>query len=119
MLYLIVIIHGYFFLDKPSPNEYNQTCVENCSDYEREPDNDNPFVCKALEKSNGTNPDNKKKEAGTDYLLWIFIAVISILLIIITICICKKCCGEKGNLEITEEISTETELNEKEPDSIN
>ena len=27
MLYLIVIIHGYFFLDKPSPNEYNQTCV--------------------------------------------------------------------------------------------
>ena len=100
-------------------DEYNQTCVENCSDYEREPDNDNPFVCKALEKSNGTNPDNKKKEAGTDYLLWIFIAVISILLIIITICICKKCCGEKGNLEITEEISTETELNEKEPDSIN
>ena len=100
-------------------DEYNQTCVENCSDYEREPDNDNPFVCKALEKSNGTNPDNKKKEDGTDYLLWIFIAVISILLIIITICICKKCCGEKGNLEITEEISTEAELNEKEPDSIN
>ena len=92
-------------------DDYNQTCVENCTDYGREFVN-NSFDCKPLRKNNGTNPDGNGKESETDYLLWIFIAVIAILLIIITICICKKCFGDKSNSEIMEEISTE--LDEKE-----
>ena len=91
-------------------DDYNQTCVENCTDYGREFVN-NSFDCKPLRKNNGTNPDGNGKESETDYLLWIFIAVIAILLIIITICICKKCFGDKSNSEIMEEISTE--LDEK------
>ena len=71
---------------------------------------ENSFEC-VRSNSTQNDPENKKN-SGSDYLLWIFVAVVAVLLIIITFCICKKCLGEKNNNEIMEEITTE--LDDKE-----
>ena len=91
-------------------NDYlNKTCVKNCTESGRE-FSGNSFECKPLNK-NGTNGGDTDKEKGNvDYLLWIFIAIVGIVLIIITICIIKKCCTNK-NSDLVEEISQE--LSEK------
>ena len=95
-------------------DDYLSTCVKNCTENGRE-FVENSFVCKPLKRDNKTEDDTKNngKKDEKDYLLWIFVAVVGVLLIIITICICKKCCGDKNNNELIEEINTE--LDEKNP----
>lgn len=88
-------------------DDFNHTCVNKCELYERETV-PNSYICKA--KTNGTINGDTKGDHDTDYVLWIFIAIIAILFLIITICICKKCCN-KGDNDFMAEI--DTELNEK------
>lgn len=99
----------YLILD-----DYNKTCVDNCTEYGREFYNNSYYVCKPLRKTNNTGNDGGEKgnSDSIDYLLWIFVSVIGVLLLIITICICKKCCYNKYDSEVIEEITTE--LDEKE-----
>ena len=95
----------------------NKTCVKNCTELGRDfiegnkcgpkknnsvpvtPDNNNP------------NGDESEKN-GTDYLIWIFVAIIAIFLIVITICIVKKCCYNKDSNSFYDDITNE--LDEKE-----
>ena len=91
-------------------DDYNNTCVDNCTENGREY-SDKDFECKPLRKNSGTNTDGYKGNDETDYLLWIFIAVTGVLLIIITICICKKCCGSNKNDDIIED--SQKELTDK------
>ena len=85
-------------------NDYkNKTCVNDCSLYEREV-SDEPFKCKPL--SNGTETGDKGGDNEVDYMLWIFIIVAGVLLIIITIIICIKCCHNKSD-DVIDEITTE------------
>ena len=88
----------------------NKTCVNDCTLYEREK-GDEPFKCKPL--INGTIEPEKNEDNEVDYLLWIFIIVAGVLLIIVTICICIKCCHNKTD-DILDEINTNTELVDKE-----
>ena len=99
----------YLILD-----DYNKTCVDNCTENGREFYNNSYYVCKPLRKTNSTGNDGDEKgnSGSIDYLLWIFVSVIGVLLLIITICICKKCCCNKYDSEVIEEITTE--LDEKE-----
>ena len=90
-------------------DDYNKTCVKNCSESGRELSEIN-FECKPLKKNNGTDENKQTQKGSADYLLWIFIAIFGVLLIIITICIIKKCCCNKPT-DIEEEISQE--LSEK------
>jgi len=90
-------------------DDYNKTCVKNCSESGRELSEIN-FECKPLKKNNGTDENKQTLKGSADYLLWIFIAIFGVLLIIITICIIKKCCCNKPT-DIEEEISQE--LSEK------
>ena len=85
-------------------NDYkNKTCVNDCALYEREV-GDEPFKCKPL--INGTDPGENGGTNEVDYVLWIFIIVAGVLLIIITIIICVKCCHNKSD-DIMEEFPTE------------
>ena len=85
-------------------NDYkNKTCVNDCALYEREV-SDEPFKCKPL--INGTDPGEKGGDNEVDYMLWIFIIVAGVLLIIITIIICVKCCHNKSG-DVVDEITTE------------
>ena len=97
----------YKYLKK---DENNSTCVEDCTKEDGWQLKENSFEC-VRSNSTQNDPENKKN-SGSDYLLWIFVAVVAVLLIIITFCICKKCLGEKNNNEIMEEITTE--LDDKE-----
>ena len=90
-------------------DDYNKTCVKDCSESGRELNEIN-FECKPLKKNNGTDENKQSLKGSSDYLLWIFIAIFGVLLIIITICIIKKCCCNKTS-DIEEEISQE--LSEK------
>ena len=65
---------------------------------------DEPFKCKPL--INGTDPGEKGGDNEVDYMLWIFIIVAGVLLIIITIIICIKCCHNKSD-DVIDEITTE------------
>ena len=94
----------------------NKTCVNDCTLYEREK-GDEPFKCKPL--INGTTEPENNEDNEVDYLLWIFIIVAGVLLIIVTICICIKCCHNKSD-DIMEEINTElVDKEEKEEMVIN
>ena len=57
---------------------------------------------------NKTSGDPEKNN-DTDYLLWIFIVIIGIIIIIITICIFKKIWCSKDSSSYYQEISTELE----------
>ena len=70
----------------------NKTCVEDCEK-----------IGKIL-SDDKTMCENKK---GNDYLIWIFFAIIAILIIIIAICIIKKCFCDSNNSSYVEEISTD------------
>jgi len=97
----------YKYLKK---DENKFTCVEDCTKEDGWQLKENSFEC-VRSNSTQNDPENKKN-SGSDYLLWIFVAVVAVLLIIITFCICKKCLGEKNSNEIMEEITTE--LDDKE-----
>ena len=91
-------------------DDYNKTCVKNCTKNGRQINPYKENECLSLNKSDGAKPEeNQEKEKNgddVDYLVWIFIAVVSVLLIIITICICRKCCADKND-DFLEEITTE------------
>ena len=86
-------------------DDYNKTCVKDCSKSGRELDEIN-FECKPLRKNNGTDENKQPQKSSADYILWIFIVIFGVLLIIITICIIKTCCCNKTS-GIEEEISQE------------
>ena len=67
-------------------------CVENCSDYNYTL-NEETNMCEIPKNSTdrGGNSNN-----NVDYMLWIFVGIIGILLIVISICICKKCCSKNN-----------------------
>ena len=56
---------------------------------------------------NNTNGGSGKGENEVDYMLWIFLAIIGVLLIIIVICIVKKICFHKDELESIDDIDGE------------
>ena len=85
--------------------EANHICVENCSDYNYTL---NKITNKCENPKNGT--ENGDSNNNIDYMLWIFVGIIGILLIIISICICKKCCSNKSDTDLINETN---ELDEK------
>ena len=87
-------------------DDYNKTCVDNCTENGREI-SENSFECKPLSKKNDTTPEGDKGKNDPDYLLWIFIAITAVLLIIVTICICKKCCGSGKTGDLLEDMQAE------------
>ena len=93
-------------------DEYNKTCVENCTLSGREFNEEKIYECKPLKKKNETNNEGGGNEENNsnndeDYFLWIFASIFGVLLIIITICICKKAFCNKMDDDVIEEISTE------------
>ena len=96
--------YKYLILD-----DFNKTCVENCSLYGREVIN-GTYKCMEKRSSNNTGTeDNNTNENNEDYILWIFVAVVGFFLLIVTICICKKCLCNKES-EISEISPDSTEL---------
>ena len=71
-------------------DEFNKTCVDNCTEYGREFDHIERGKCAPLRRNNGTDGDGANK-ADDNLLLWIFVGIIGFILLIITICICIKC----------------------------
>ncbi len=61
-------------------------------------------ICESNNKKGG---DDGKGDKDVDYMLWIFVAIMGVLLIIITICICKRICFQKNDLESINEIEGE------------
>ena len=72
-------------------------CVENCSQYNMTTDTEK-FIC--------LNPNNTP-EKDVDYMLWIFVAIIGIILILISIFICKKICAKNNDIESIDEVEGE------------
>ena len=72
-------------------------CVENCSQYNMTTDSEK-FIC--------LNPNNTP-EKDVDYMLWIFVAIIGIILILISIFICKKICAKNNDIESIDEVEGE------------
>lgn len=98
-------LYPYLILD-----DYNHTCVSNCTENGREFQN-NSFICKPL--YNGTdNGGTTKGNSEVDYLIWIFVIIVGVLLLIFSFCICKKCCCPGKDDNIINELSKE--LNDKE-----
>jgi len=89
--------------NKTKPNKYlikennMNICVENCSQYNMTTDNEK-FIC--------VNPNNTP-EKDVDYMLWIFVAIIGIILILISIFICKKICAKNNDIESIDEVEGE------------
>ena len=63
-------------------------CVSDCSKYNGT-NNTEKNICEFASNNDG--------EDGVDYMLWIFVALIGIILIIISICICKKFICQKND----------------------
>ena len=98
-------------------DDYNKTCVENCTLSGREFVN-NSYECAPLKKNNGTNYE-EGKENDVEYWFWIVFVILLVLLIIVTIFIFKACCCSKDEYYL-EEVSTELiEENKESIDSIN
>ena len=68
-------------------------CVEDCSVYNAT--NNNETKTCVFPNNNKPNKENN----NIDYMLWIFVAIVGILLVIISICICRKCCIQKGDFD--------------------
>jgi len=83
-------------------------CVNSCEIYNMT-FNKEKNICESDNKKKGG--DDGKGDKDVDYMLWIFVAIMGVLLIIITICICKRICFQKNDLESINEI--EGELLEK------
>ena len=89
--------------NKTKPNKYlikennMNICVENCSQYNMTTDSEK-FIC--------VNPNNTP-EKDVDYMLWIFVAIIGIILILISIFICKKICAKNNDIESIDEVEGE------------
>ena len=102
-----------YFID----DNNNKTCVENCTELGRDFIENEKKCGPVKNNTNPINPDKnnpsgESEKSEADYLLWIFIAIISIFLIIITICIVKKCCFNKDSNSFYDDITNE--LDEKE-----
>ena len=83
-----------------------QNCVEKC------PKNftQNGSYCIS---NNGTEPD-KKDDDKPDYMLWIFIIIFAILLLLISLCICKRHFSRnKKDIEFINDINTELQENNR------
>ena len=72
-------------------------CVENCSQYNMTTDSEK-FIC--------LNPNNTP-EKDVDYMLWIFVSIIAVILIIISVFICKKICSKNNEIESIDEVEGE------------
>ena len=63
--------------------------------------------------TNGTEPD-KKDDDKPDYMLWIFIIIFAILLLLISLCICKRHFSRnKKDIEFINDINTELQENNR------
>ena len=82
-------------------DEFNKTCVDNCTEYGREFDHIERGKCAPLRRNNGTDGDGANK-ADDNLLLWIFVGIIGFILLIITICICIKCCRNRTDSDSIE-----------------
>ena len=83
-----------------------KNCVEKC------PQNftQNGSYCIS---NNGTEPD-KKDDDKPDYMLWIFIIIFAILLLLISLCICKRHFSrKKKDIEFINDINTELQENNR------
>jgi hypothetical protein len=78
-------------------------CVSNCTKYNGT-NNSEKNICEFS--------DNSDDGDGVDYMLWIFVALIGIILIIISICICKKFICQKNEIDSIDEMDA-GELMEK------
>ena len=89
-------------------NENNRhICVNSCIDYNLTLDTSNN-VCISNNKNETKDNGNGKRGNDNDYImLWIFAAVIGVLLIIISICICRKIFCQKNEIESIDEMGGE------------
>lgn len=94
-------------------DDFNKTCVENCTNVGRE-FNINNNTCKA--KKNESDPRREEEPTtnnDTIHLWIIFAIIIGIVLLVIAIIIIKKCLFEKNKRLYSDEINTQlTEFNE-------
>lgn len=70
--------------------------------------------CNLSESGNGTNPNNgeNKKTKNPDYMLWVFMVIIALLLIITALCLCKRYCPhKKKDSDLIEDINNELQIN--------
>ena len=65
-------------------------CVDDCKNYNATL-NTEKNICEFPTKKSGGESGNK----DVDYMLWIFVGLIGLIIIVISICICKKCLCQK------------------------
>jgi hypothetical protein len=71
-------------------NDSINICVDDCKNYNATL-NTEKNICEFPTKKSGGESGNK----DVDYMLWIFVGLIGLIIIVISICICKKCLCQK------------------------
>ena len=71
-------------------NDSINICVDDCKKYNATL-NTEKYICEFPTKKSGGESGNK----DVDYMLWIFVGLIGLIIIVISICICKKCLCQK------------------------
>ena len=87
-------------------------CVKNCSDYNAIT-NTEKNICELPKDESDEGGQGGNGDGEADYMLWIFVSIIGILLILVSICICKRfiCRKSSDDIELINEM--EGELTEK------
>lgn len=97
-------IHNCKTCDNETEYKYlfdlNKTCVSDCP-------NGTELNEEKTECINQSESDDKNSGKKSDYMLWIFLVMIAILLLIIFLCICKKFCNKKKDNSLIEKINNE------------
>ena len=95
--------YPYLFID-----DKRHICVKNCSEYNATA-NIEKNICEfptdgTTEEEQGGNGDGE-----ADYMLWIFVSIIGILLILVSVCICKRfiCRKTSDDIELIDEMGGE------------
>ena len=89
-------------------NDSINICVDDCKNYNATL-NTEKNICEFPTKKSGGESGNK----DVDYMLWIFVGLIGLIIIVISICICKKClCQKMDDPSFSDKI--DEELDERE-----
>ena len=89
-------------------NDSVNICVDDCKNYNATL-NTEKNICEFPTKKSGGESGNK----DVDYMLWIFVGLIGLIIIVISICICKKClCQKMDDPSFSDKI--DEELDERE-----
>ena len=89
-------------------NDSVNICVDDCKNYNATL-NTEKNICEFPTKKSGGESGNE----DVDYMLWIFVGLIGLIIIVISICICKKClCQKMDDSSFSDKI--DEELDERE-----